>query len=93
MSKKTALILGTAPIAALVLAGCGTTREVVTPVPVATAAPATVIVASTTPPPAPRVEVRPPSPGVDYTWQRGYWVLVNGQYEWVPGHWEGKVIN
>jgi hypothetical protein len=91
---KTALIFGAAPIAALVLAGCGhTTREVVTPVPVATAAPATVIVASNTPPPAPRVEVRPPAPSADYVWQNGYWTLVNGQYQWVPGHWEGKLIN
>ena len=91
---KTTLILGTAPIAALVLAGCGhTTREVVTPVPVVTTTQPAVIIASNTVMPAPRVEVRPPAPSTDYVWQRGYWMLVNGQYEWVPGHWEGKIIN
>jgi hypothetical protein len=91
---KTAFILGTTPVALLVLAGCShTTREVVTPVPVATAAPATVVVASNAPP-APRIEVRPPAPGTDYVWQGGYWVRANGgQYEWVPGHWEAKITN
>jgi hypothetical protein len=91
---KTATILGTTSIAALVLAGCGhtTTREIVTPVPVATAPQTAVIVASNTPP-APRGEVRPPAPGIDHVWQSGYWVLVNGQYEWVPGRWEAKLIN
>jgi hypothetical protein len=93
--SKTAFVLGTASIAALVLAGCGhtTTREIVTPVPVATAPQPAVIVASNTLPPAPRVEVRPAAPGTDYVWQSGYWMLVNGQYQWVPGHWEAKLLN
>ena len=91
--SKTAIILGTAPTAVLVLAGCSHTREVVTPVPVATATQPTVIVAGTAQPPAPRVEVRPLSPGADYVWQSGYWTLVNGQYQWVPGHWEAKILN
>jgi len=91
--SKSAFILGATPVAILVLAGCShTTREVVTPAPVA-AAPPTVIVANNTPPPAPRVEVRPQAPGPDYVWQGGYWTRMNGQYEWVPGHWEAKLIN
>ena len=94
MMSKTALILGITPVAALVLAGCShTTREIVTPAPVATAAPPTVIVANSTPPPAPRVETRPMAPGSDYIWQPGYWTLTNGQYTWVSGHWEAKVLN
>ncbi len=93
MMSKTAWILGTAP-AALALAGCShtTTREIVTPAPVATAPP-TVVVANNTPPPAPRVETRTPAPGPDYIWQPGYWTLTNGQYTWVSGHWEAKVLN
>ena len=87
--SKTMLILGATPVAVLVLAGCShTTKEIVTPVPVTTAAQPTVVVANTPPPPAPRAEVRPPAPGTGYVWQDGYWVSRNGQYEWVPGHWE-----
>jgi hypothetical protein len=92
LMTKSKFILGAAPAVLLVLAGCShTTREVVTPVPAATAppsaaAPPTVIVANT-PPPAPRDEVRPPAPNAGATWQDGYWTWNNGQYEWVPGHW------
>jgi hypothetical protein len=93
MMSKTTWILGTAPVAALALAGCShTTREIVTPAPVATAAQPTVIVANNTPP-APRVETRTPAPGPDYIWQPGYWTLSNGQYTWVSGHWEAKLLN
>jgi YXWGXW repeat-containing protein len=85
--SKSRFILGATPVAMLVLAGCShTTKEVVTPVPTATAAPPTVVVANT-PPPAPQAEVRPPAPGSGYVWQDGYWSWRNGQYEWVPGHW------
>jgi len=88
MSKTTFTLAATA-LAVSVLAGCShttTTREVVvTPEPVATTTPPTVIVANT---PAPRAEVRPPAPAAGYVWQDGYWVSRNGQYEWVPGHWE-----
>ena len=85
---KTTFILGTAPVALWILAGCSstTTREVVTPV--ATAAPANVVVANAPPPPAPRAETRPAPPSAGYVWQDGYWVWRDGQYEWVPGHWE-----
>jgi len=87
--SKTMLILGATPVAVLVLAGCShTTKEIVTPVPVTTAAPPTVVVANTPPAPAPRAEVRPPAPGTGYVWQDGYWAWTNGQYEWVPGHWD-----
>ena len=88
MSKTTFTLAATA-VAVSVLAGCShTTEEVlVTPQPVVTAAPPTVIVANT-PAPAPRAEARPPAPGTGYVWQDGYWISRNGQYEWVPGHWE-----
>jgi hypothetical protein len=88
---KTTFILGLTPVAALVLAGCShttTEREIVTPVPVATAAPPAVIVANAPPPPAQRAEVRPPAPSAGYVWQDGYWAWRNGQYEWVPGYWQ-----
>jgi hypothetical protein len=91
MMSKTTWILGATPVALLVLAGCShTTREVVTPVPVTTAAPAqpTVVVANAPSAPAARAEVRPPAPGDGYVWHDGYWVWRNGQYEWVPGYWE-----
>jgi hypothetical protein len=91
---KSKFMLGAVPVAVVALAACShtTTREIVTPTPVTTAAPPTVVVANaqtpaTTAPPAPRAEVRPPSPGVNYVWQDGYWSLNNGQYEWVPGYW------
>ena len=85
---KTTFILGATPVAILVLAGCShTTEEIVTPVPVVTAAPSTVVVANT-PPPAQQAEPRPQAPGSGYVWQDGYWAWRNGQYEWVPGHWE-----
>jgi len=87
MSKIT-FTLGAAALAALALAGCSTTKEIVTPVPVATATPPTVVVANAPPPPAARVEVRPPAPSAGYVWQDGYWSWRNDQYEWVPGHWE-----
>lgn len=87
--SKTTFILGATPVALLILAGCShTTREVVTPVPAATAAPPTVVVENAPPPPAPRVEARPPAPSAGYVWQDGYWAWRNGQYEWVPGHWQ-----
>lgn len=87
--SKTTVILGATGVAVLVLTGCGhSTREVVvTPVPVATAAPSNVVVANT-PPPAARAEERPPAPGAGYVWSDGYWAWRNGQYEWVPGHWD-----
>ena len=85
---KTTFILGATSVAALGLAGCShTTKEIVTPVPTATAAPPTVIVANT-PAPAPRAEVRPPAPAAGYVWHDGYWTSRNGQYEWVSGYWE-----
>ncbi|MCW5658952.1 MAG: YXWGXW repeat-containing protein [Burkholderiaceae bacterium] len=88
MMSKTPFILGATPVALLVLAGCShTTKEVVTPVPVTTAAQPSVVVTHA-PPPAPPVEARPPAPGAGYVWQDGYWTSRNGQYEWVPGHWE-----
>jgi hypothetical protein len=90
--SKTTVILGATGVAVLVLAGCShTTREIVTPVPAVAAAPPTVIVANTPAPPAPRVEVQTAAPGPDYVWQNGYWTLRNGQYEWVPGHWEATL--
>ncbi|HEU5294293.1 MAG TPA: hypothetical protein VFU71_05865 [Burkholderiaceae bacterium] len=87
--SKTTIILGTTAVTGLLLAGCShtTTREVVTPVPTA-AAPPTVVVANATPPPAARVETPTPSPGYGYVWQAGRWTFRNGQYEWMPGHWE-----
>lgn len=92
--SKTTYVLGATAVAGFVLAGCShTTREIVTPAPVATATPPTVIVANNTLPPAPRVESRTPAPGPDYIWQPGYWTLTNGQYTWVSGHWEAKVLN
>jgi PBP1b-binding outer membrane lipoprotein LpoB len=95
MSKTTVFLSATA-VAGLALAGCShtTTREIVTPAPTATAAPPTVIVATpNTPPPAPRIETRPPSPGHEFVWQNGYWTVANGQYQWVPGHWEAPVVD
>ena len=92
---KTTIFLGATCVAILALAGCShtTTREIITPVPTATAAPPTVIVTSPNmPPPAPRAEVRTPSPGAGYVWQNGYWTWRNSQYEWVAGHWQPALI-
>jgi WXXGXW repeat (2 copies) len=36
-------------------------------------------------PPAPVVEVVPPSPAPGYVWQPGYWSWNGTQYVWVPG--------
>jgi hypothetical protein len=88
--SKTMFILGATPVVALALAGCShttSTKEIVTPVPVATPAQPAVIVANAPPPPAARAEVRPPAPGDGYVWHDGYWAWRNGQYEWVPGYW------
>src|SRR5512134_3096997 len=55
LMSKTTFILGATPVAVLVLAGCShttSTKEIVTPVPAATAAPPAVIVANAPPPPA-----------------------------------------
>lgn len=86
---KTTVILGASGVAALVLAGCGTT-EVVTPVPAYSAAPPAVIVANTSTPP---VEVRNPPPSSGRVWRDGYWAFQNGQYVWIPAHWEPTTPN
>jgi len=40
-------------------------------------------------PPAPRVEVVPPSrPG--FVWAPGFWEWRGGAHVWVPGHWMGE---
>ena len=38
-------------------------------------------------PPAPRVIVRPASPGEGYTWVGGYWYPVGGRYRWHNGYY------
>jgi hypothetical protein len=47
-----------------------------------------VFATSTKPPPGPRVESRPPSPGRGFLWTNGYFVWHGQRAEWRPGHWE-----
>ena len=39
-------------------------------------------------PPAARVEVVTPRPGVEFVWVPGYWSWERNEYAWAPGHWE-----
>ena len=39
-------------------------------------------------PPAPRIEVVPVAPHVDFVWLDGYWNWNGGRHVWVGGHWE-----
>lgn len=39
------------------------------------------------PPPASRVDTRPPQPIASAVWADGYWHFSGGQWIWVPGHW------
>ena len=41
-------------------------------------------------PPAPRVEVVPEAPGVDFVWINGYWRRYHGNWEWEPGRYERR---
>jgi hypothetical protein len=38
-------------------------------------------------PPPVRIEVRPPSPGVEFVWTPGYYGWEGGRYEWRGGSW------
>ena len=51
--------------------------------------PASYAVASvaTRPPPTARIEVIPPSPGLNYIWIAGRWGWSNNKFAWVPGSW------
>ena len=50
-------------------------------------APSVVVDEPTAAPPAPRVEVRPPSPGVRAEWIPGYWHW-SRRWLWISGHWQ-----
>ncbi|MBU6408902.1 MAG: YXWGXW repeat-containing protein [Verrucomicrobia bacterium] len=63
------------------LAGC-VTRTVYRP-----ARGQTVVVTTRTEPPPARIEVRPPSPGIEYVWIAGAWSWRGGNWVWVPGRW------
>ncbi len=39
------------------------------------------------PPPGPRLELVPLSPGRDYFWVRGHWSRSMGVWKWIPGAW------
>ena len=41
-------------------------------------------------PPAPKVEVKPPPPSMEYVWVSGHWKWEPAAkaHAWVPGHWE-----
>ncbi len=39
------------------------------------------------PPPGPRLELVPVSPGSDYFWIRGHWTRSTGVWKWIPGAW------
>jgi len=41
-----------------------------------------------TPPPQPKVEVRPAQPYERAVWIEGYWTRTRGDWAWVQGHWE-----
>lgn len=41
-----------------------------------------------TPPPQPRVEIRPVPPYPYGVWIQGHWVSRHGQWVWVAGHWK-----
>ncbi|HUT37005.1 MAG TPA: hypothetical protein VNE39_26215 [Planctomycetota bacterium] len=56
------------------------------PGPVVVAPPAAEIIVET-PPPPPRVEVRPPCPVVGHVWCPGYWNWQGGRHVWAPGRW------
>jgi hypothetical protein len=46
------------------------------------------VVTAPTAPPAPRVEVIPPSPGSRMVWEPGHWSFNGATWDWVPGHYE-----
>lgn len=43
-----------------------------------------------TPPPPPRVEVRPAPPFPDSVWIEGHWAFRGGEWVWIDGHWERR---
>ena len=63
-----------------------TTKEVTTEPPASGSTVSTVVIAPN-PPPEPRVEVRPPSPGPSVVWVGGNWRWAPGErnFVWVPG--------
>ena len=46
------------------------------------------VVTAPTAPPAPRVEVIPPSPGPQMVWEPGHWSFIGATWTWVAGHYE-----
>ncbi|MGB8657176.1 MAG: hypothetical protein WCE90_05260 [Candidatus Zixiibacteriota bacterium] len=42
------------------------------------------------PPPSPREEIRPLSPGPRAIWVEGWWKWSHRHYVWIPGHWERR---
>lgn len=43
--------------------------------------------AMATPPPAPRLETKPPTPGADRVWVPGHYMPEKGAWVWVAGEW------
>ncbi len=42
------------------------------------------------PPPAAKVEMKPPPPNAKAVWIDGHWAWDGHQYVWINGHWEKK---
>ncbi len=47
----------------------------------------TAAIVSSHPPPPPMVVVYPPEPRSGYSWQPGYWTVVDDEWVWIEGHW------
>jgi hypothetical protein len=41
-------------------------------------------------PPASKAEVIGVAPSAEHVWVRGYWLHTNGQWVWLPGHYERR---
>jgi hypothetical protein len=78
MSRITRVIAATGAALTLVVVGWSTAA--------CAHAPRTALVV-TKAPPAPRVEVRPVSPGPAFVWKAGYWGWNGHRHVWVAGHW------
>ncbi|MCE5276510.1 MAG: YXWGXW repeat-containing protein [Planctomycetaceae bacterium] len=82
-NSKAMLAMGVGVAAMLLLSGCSGGTMVYR----STAAPTAYGYNDVPPPPEPRSEAVPPSPGPNYAWVGGYWDWTGSEYVWVPGYW------
>ncbi len=83
--RNVSRVLVLAAVSGFLATGCyshqAAVRERVVPAPTGR------VVVSEAPPPA-RPEIIAPAPTVSHVWLKGYWTFQDGQWVWIPGHWE-----